>query len=737
MRYYRFYCLFFFFPVSLLFAQDPKPADERVGVYRTKEDSSLELRIHNRDGKLRLTILGQGVVPLTGTSPGHYKLQGVQPAATLEFQKDIGGHVLSCLIFQKEPPYTWTRMDEAPHDLPATDTLARLAGDYRMGMNPYRIYHVRQKEGRLFGQYGYYPEIRLAALGHNRFRYVRNGNEYGVKFVTGPGGVAESIVTTGSYPLKLAKVSSHLPHVSNRTNGFIRADTLQGTLTPLRSCYDVLFYDLALTVLPETKSIRGSNVIRWRTVHPFRQMQVDLFENLSIDTIVYHGGILPYTRDGNAVYIDLPDEVREGSTDELRIVYSGAPLQPDLDALKGGIFWLWNKDRSIWIESVTQGIGASVYWPCKDHLSDRPDSMRISVTVPRGLTEISNGRLLRKEELPGGQTRFVWYVDYPIVTYNVVINIGDYAHFQDSYVRPGGDTLPLNFYCMRYNLDSARVLFGDVKRMLALYEKDFGPYPFPRDGFTALESIYPMDHQGAVSIGSMRSPFNSDQYDGGARQLMWHESAHEWWGNNVGCYDYADMWIHEGFATYAEYLNRVSVNGLAVARKEVFYGHPDNKEPIIGVYNVNHFHMGDMYLKGALMLNTLRNVIGNDSLWFVIFRTIQQRFRYTPVRTEQVEAVFGEVTGKDYSWFFEQYLRRAAIPVLDVAFRQDGDRLLVTYKWVTDVPGFRMPVKVSLAKDGLGFIYPTTAPQTMELSGMTEKDFAVDTDDFYVAVRRE
>jgi len=537
------------------------------------------------------------------------------------------------------------------------------------------------------------------------------------------------------FPLDMAKISSRLPPVSNRANGFTRADTLQGMLTPLRTCYDVLFYHLDLDILTATRSIRGSNLIRWRTVQPFRRMQVDLYENLAIDTILYHGSALHYTRDGNAVYIDLPAESPPGHVDELRIAYSGTPLQPDLDARKGGIFWLTNRDGSVWVESVTQGIGASVFWPCKDHLSDRPDSMRITITAPHGLSEISNGRLLQRTELPGGRTRFDWYVDYPVVTYNVVINIGVYTHFTDHYVRPGGDTLALNFYCMPYNLDSARKLFGDVKRMLALYEKDFGPYPFPRDGFNVLESLYPMEHQGAVSVGSMRSPFNSEQYDGDIRRLMWHECGHEWWGNNVGCSDYADMWIHESFASYAEFLNHESLFGRAAALKKLNQENPDNREPIIGVYNVNHFHEGDMYGKGARMLETLRNVMDNDSLWFSVLRGIQQRFRYTPVRTEDIVGYFNEASGKDYTYFFDQYLRYPAIPVLAIGVSREGDGIRLSYKWEADVRDFHMPIKVTTAKGSFGFIYPTSTMQTLELKGMTPADFAVDRDEFYIVAR--
>jgi aminopeptidase N len=218
---------------------------------------------------------------------------------------------------------------------------------------------------------------------------------------------------------------------------------------------------------------------------------------------------------------------------------------------------------------------------------------------------------------------------------------------------------------------------------------------------------------------------------------MWHESAHEWWGNSVGCRDFADIWIHESFADYAEFLNDEDRIGHEAAVKRLISGHPDNKEPIIGVYNVNHFHLGDVYLKGSLFLETLRNVIGNDSLWFGIFRGIQAHFRYQPVTTEDIVGYFNSATGKDYTYFFDQYLRHAAIPVLALDLKDVPDGLQVRYKWVADVAGFRMPVKVSVVKNSLAFIYPTTDWQTMELKGMTATDFRVDTTEFYVGVRME
>jgi aminopeptidase N len=323
------------------------------------------------------------------------------------------------------------------------------------------------------------------------------------------------------------------------------------------------------------------------------------------------------------------------------------------------------------------------------------------------------------------------------VTYDVAINIGNYTHFTDVYVHDG-DSLALNFYCMPYNLPFARYLFGDVRRMLALYYKDFGPYPFRRDGFTLVESVYPMEHQGVVSVGSLDDPINSGKYDTtSSDETMWHESAHEWWGNSVGCRDFAEMWINESFAEFSVYLNKEALLGRQAMLRLLDSTHPENKEPIIGVYNVNNFHQGDMYPKGAFMLETLRSVMDNDSLFLSIFRGIQRRFRYQPVTTEDIVGYFNSATGKDYTWFFDQYLRHAAIPVLAVHTEPHGADLEVRYKWEADVAGFRMPVKVTLARDSLGFIYPTTDWQTMTLKGIAATDFRVDTVEFYAGVRRE
>ncbi|HEV2478233.1 MAG TPA: M1 family metallopeptidase [Puia sp.] len=707
-------------------AAQPAASDTSIpGVYKTIKGPDFTFEVaQNKNGWL-LQIVGMGATSMTPLGPLRFEPQHIRPRALIQFFKDSAGNIDRMQFSQGSRTYKWVRIYGDPEGY---------TGDFQLPANPYRILHVQERNGVLVGRVGDEPERPFLQRSGELFLWKSPTGDFRIRFLREKNGQIGELMSTGADVLELRKVSANVPRISNRVNGFTHADSLQGGLTPLRTCYDVLFYDLDLEIYPETKSIRGSNVIRFRAVNDLDRLQIDLHENLKIDSILYHGLLLSYTRDCNAVFVQFPGMVRQGSIDSLKVIYNGVPLEPDMQILRGGVFWVWNRDRKFWIESVCQGVGANVLWPCKDHLSDRPDSMRITVTVPRGLTDISNGRLLAKTELPNRQTKYVWYVDYPIPSYDVAINIGDYVHFTDVYVR-GHDSLRLNFYSQRYNEGFARRFFADAKRMLALYEQDFGPYPFPKDGFNVLESVYAMEHQGAVSIGSMNDPFNSTRHDSaGLRLTFWHECAHEWWGNNVGCRDYADMWIHESFASYAELLNYCALEGRDSALRRLSAGEPGNKEAIIGVYDVNNFHMGDMYLKGERMLNTLRDVIDNDSLWFGILRGIQEKYRYQPVTTDDIVDFFNKATGKDYTYFFDQYLRYPSIPVLVLDVHSEKEGLFLRYKWEANVNNFRMPVKIPVSKDSMGWIYPTTNWQTMEIKNMPAGALHVDTKEFYVGV---
>ncbi len=524
---------------------------------------------------------------------------------------------------------------------------------------------------------------------------------------------------------------------SQRT--FSRADTLRGMLTPLRSCYDVRFYHLSIKVDTATRAIAGFNTIRFSVVNDFDVMQVDLFENMMIETIVFDGQTdVRFERELTAVYVHLPRQLRRKAVHEITIHYSGVPMEAKRPPWAGGFTWARDGEGNPWIAVTCQGTGASLWWPNKDHQSDEPDSMLISVAVPSNLMNISNGRLRQKQDLGNGWTRYDWFVSYPINNYNVTLNIGKFAHFGDVYVN-GKDTLTLDYYVLPENLEKAQRQFAQVKPMMQCFEKYFGPYPFIRDGYKLIEAPHTgMEHQSAVAYGN----HYIQGYRGNASSevglmfdfIIVHETAHEWWGNSVTSNDIADMWIHESFGAYAEAVYVECLFGYDKAMSYVNGKKPNvlNDRPIMGTYGVHHRGSGDMYDKGQLVLNTLRHAINNDSLWWDILRTIQQRFKYKSIDGDDIFKLVNEKTRQDWGYFFEQYLKRTNPPTLEVEITKKGPAVTLRYRWRAEVEDFRMPIKMTSEEGVYVFIIPTTTWQTMRVDKLAPEKFRVAEHQFYV-----
>ncbi len=525
---------------------------------------------------------------------------------------------------------------------------------------------------------------------------------------------------------------------------FTRADSLRGNyLLPQRACYDVTYYHLDIAVDTSSKSIRGSNTIRFKVVHPFTLMQVDLFPNMKVDKIEFEdGSVLKYTREYGAVFISVPKELKSGTEHQIKFYYSGEPIIAKRPPWDGGFIWKTDKEGNPWIEVTCQGTGASLWWPNKDQQADEPDSMLLSVTVPKGLEDISNGRLRNKTVLPNGETRFDWFISYPINNYDVTVNIGRFDHFSDIYTSRDGSKLTLDYYVLPENLKKAKKQFKQVKKMLAAFENYFGKYPFYRDGYKLIDASHNgMEHQTAVAYGN----HYWNGYVGRASSavglkfdfIIIHESAHEWWGNSVTSKDIADMWIHESFGAYAEALYVEYYWGRKASLEYINGKKPNvrNEQPIIGPYYVNKEGAGDMYDKGQLVLNTLRDVINNDKLWFSVLRGIQEKFALQTVTADDITNYINEKTGTDYNYFFNQYLRYPKLPELLVFVVKKGNETALRYRWIADVKDFRMPVKVTTSKNKYEFIYPTEKWQDMKLKNFDPRDFKVDEDEFYCAVK--
>lgn len=526
---------------------------------------------------------------------------------------------------------------------------------------------------------------------------------------------------------------------------FTHADTLRGSLTPERRCYDVRFYDLDIRIDPARQFISGSNTIHFTVDSSFDRMQVDLFWNMNIEKIVLDGRAeVSFTRDSNAFFLNLPRPLEKNSRHRVQIFYSGKPMVASNPPWQGGFTWTKDSSGNPWVVVTCQGTGASLWWPNKDHQADEPDSMAINVTVPPGLMNISNGRLRAQKKLPDGWTRYEWFVSKPINNYCVTINVGKYAHFSDVYQSAvsGGDRLTLDYYVLPPHVDTAKAVFKQVHGMMAAFEKYFGKYPFYQDGFKLIEAPHNgMEHQSAVAYGNRYT----QGYRGRASSevglkfdfIIIHESAHEWWGNSVTSKDIADMWIHESFGAYAEALYVEELFGREESSRYINGKKQNvrNDAPIIGIYNVHRRGSGDMYDKGQLVLNTLRSVINNDSLWFSILRGIQQTYAYQTITADTIFHFINRKTGQDLTYFFDQYLKFTKIPQLEVITRKKGNTVTARYRWVADVPDFRMPIKVTTADDSYNWIYPTTSWQTMELGLSKPENFKVAADLFYVDLR--
>jgi len=514
-------------------------------------------------------------------------------------------------------------------------------------------------------------------------------------------------------------------------NAYTRGDTLRGTLTDIRNCYDVHYYSLHLRVLPEEKAIEGYNDIYFKVTKASNTMQVDLFEHMKLDSIIWNNTRLTYTRDFDAVFVTFPEDLTVGKLEQVRVYYHGNPIVAKRAPWDGGFVWAKDEKNTDWIGVACQGMGASSWWPNKDHQSEEPDSMRISCAVPDNLLCIANGNLERSyADTKKGFKRFDWLVTYPINNYNVSLNIGDYAHFDDVYVSEG-DTLALDYYVLSYNLEKAKEQFKQVKPMLSCFERFFGKYPFWDDGYALVETPYlGMEHQSAIAYGNnYKTGYNGSDFSRIGLEfdyIIIHETGHEWWGNSITTADIADMWIHEGFCTYSEALYVECLHGYDVAMDYVNAKKDwvSNEKPIIGVYGLNKEGSGDMYNKGMLVLNTLRHTIADDDLWFDIVLGITQDFKNSIVTHDIIVEYINKKTGKDFTPFFDQYMRHGSLPVLEYKIKQKGRKgIKLSYRWKTAVKDFEMPMQYKDASGNYQTLQPSTAWQSTFVKKMRANNF--------------
>tara|TARA_B100001758_G_scaffold230266_1_gene225779 strand:+ start:34 stop:1689 length:1656 start_codon:yes stop_codon:yes gene_type:complete len=489
-----------------------------------------------------------------------------------------------------------------------------------------------------------------------------------------------------------------------------RQDTLRGSITPEREWWDLTYYHLDIKVEPDKKFIVGSNTVGYKVLKSNKLMQIDLQEPMKITSVVADGKSLKFNRDGNAYFIELKQKQKKNDINYIKINYEGFPKEAIRAPWDGGLSWTKDDNGNHFIATSCQGLGASVWWPNKDHMYDEVDSMLISVNVPKNLTNVSNGRLRKVTEHKNDTKTFDWFVTNPINNYGVNINIGDYVRFSEVYKGEKGD-LDIDNYVLSYNLEKAKEQFKQVPMMIEAFEHWFGPYPFYEDSFKMVEVPYlGMEHQSSITYGNKyQNGYLGRDLSGSGWGLKFdyiiiHEGGHEWFANNITYKDIADMWIHEGFTCYSENLyvdyffgKEASAEYVIGTRRGI-----SNRKPIIGQYDINREGSGDMYSKGANLLHTIRQLAKDDEVWRQTLRGLNKEFYHSTVTTVDIEEYISENIGMDLSKVFDQYLRDYRVPVFEYEIN-NGE---LNYRWSNVIDGFNMPVEVNI--DGKSkLLYPS------------------------------
>lgn len=519
--------------------------------------------------------------------------------------------------------------------------------------------------------------------------------------------------------------------ISFGQNTVTRQDTLRGSITPERAWWDVLHYGIAVIPDYNTKTISGVVELKVKAIASGKRLQIDLQEPMQLDRATMQSTNLTPVREGNVYYLDLPAEIAAGTEFTLSLHYSGKPREAKRAPWDGG--WIWSKDAlgRPWMSVACQGLGASVWFPCKDHQSDEPDEgALLTIIVPDTLVAVGNGKLIESKNVNDRLKAFTWEVKNPINSYNIIPYIGKYVNWHEVYAGEVGD-LGCDYWVLDYELEKAKEQFKQTQRMLKCFEHWFGAYPFYEDGFKLVQSPHlGMEHQSAIAYGNgFKNGYLGRDLSQTGWGLKWdfiliHESGHEWFGNNITSTDIADMWIHESFTNYSETIFTMCEFGLEAGNDYVIGTRKQiqNDIPIIGTYGVNKRGSGDMYYKGGNMIHTIRQLINDDEKFRMILRGLNKKFHHATVTTAQVEAYISQQAGINLTKVFDQYLRHAQIPTLEYKI----EKKKLHYRWSNSIEGFDMPVKLQTGK----WIKPKSEWQN--LKNLTSLD--VDRN-FYISVK--
>jgi aminopeptidase N len=548
-------------------------------------------------------------------------------------------------------------------------------------------------------------------------------------------------VSTIFFAVCLLFASSCTGQPLNQKKNFTKQDTLRGTITPEREWWDVVSYTVAVNPHFTDKSMEGKCEIRFRVLKPGKRMQIDLQTPMEIGrAYTAKDQSLSFTRQGNVYYLEFPEALKVGSLHQIVFVFRGKPIIAKQPPWDGG--WIFSKDNlgRPWMTVACQGLGASSWFPCKDHQSDEPDSAFINITVPDTLIAVANGRFLGKRSFSTGLMTFRWAVSNPINNYNIVPYIGKYVNWKEEFNGEKGK-LDCEYWVLDYNLEKAKEQFRQVPTMLKCFEHWFGPYPFYEDGFKLVESPHlGMEHQSAIAYGNKyQNGYLGTDLSGSGWGKKWdfiiiHESGHEWFANNITTNDIADMWVHEGFTSYGETIFTECEFGKEAGSDYVtgLRRNIKNDVPVVGRYGVNQEGSVDMYYKGSNLLHTIRQLIDNDEKFRQILRGLNKTYYHKTVNSKDVEQYISNESGIDLSKVFDQYLRTIQIPVLEYKFLPGA----VNYRWVNCIDGFDMKVKVKINAEQEQWLHPSKDWKTLRVSGERTGTTFIPNRNFYILTKK-
>lgn len=484
---------------------------------------------------------------------------------------------------------------------------------------------------------------------------------------------------------------------------FAKSDSLKGMYTLERSFWDWIHADLSVSVHPDEKFISGKNIIHYRVLKPHQILHIDLQEPMYIKSVYQDDKKLKFTKKDRAHFIRLVKKQKINEINTLIIEFEGKPHEAIKAPWDGGLVWSKDENGKHFIATAVQGIGASTWWPCKDHPQDEVDSMKIHISIPTDLNlkAISNGTKIGEEQdgdNQNGWTTFSHQIQNPINSYGVTLNIGDYVtNFHQ--INASNGMLDLQFVSLRDHVEQASGQWKQVLEIIPAFEHYFGPYPFYQDGMKIIEVPFlGMEHQGAIAYGNefkngyLQRDLSGTGWGLNFDFILVHEIAHEWFGNSITASDIADMWIQESFTSYAESLflewnyGKEAGNEYVIGKRKNIL----NDRAIMGVFGVDNAGSSDMYYKGENMIHNLRHLVNNDSLWFQTLRLLYHQFDKSMVNAKQIEDFLSRETNLDLNSFFNQYVRDSRMPVLEYAWADNQ----LKYRWNNCIAEFDMPVPV-------------------------------------------